>query len=779
MPWTIESSGGRECVYRADSDGNAIGEPLQCYDNTEDAQAYLAALEANVHHGKHWYHVEPEAVKAANGVVEGYLVRTTSPERRDLYTEWFSQNTDYVKGAYPVIGSPFLFEHGHDQSVGPIPIGRFIDVTWTDDNSVYAKAVNEFATNYRKWLDGLAQPDEWKQQQEEIARQYERILDEMFQEGILKFSSGSLPAGVKVGATGEILRWPIVEGSATTHPADPYDNTLIIESGKYVAQLRQREPIRGAPLYVVNYGGKKMGTKDKKPTGGGDAPEKMLEEQDFMEIRNMIQQEVPMMIRQALEAEGLVASEEDIDEAAAEAAAQVGEEEDEEMNGVRRFYDLPQEVQESIFDSAMDTVMKAVVDREQQQQALISRGRNAVRNARVKPPSASKGYNAGEPQTRRGQRRGQPPSANRGFGNVQNPIIKQVERDLDKAPFGAQLKAMFYQQRYGDQEYMRAFKDAVTERRLQSGEDDYDSYERAMKAQSSTIGPLGAWIGEPAVRETLIDQLRESTFLNKVGALTTQVSGNQAVERPRLTASPKAQWVGDRQSVQEDEYQVEMLTAYPKALAGLYAVPWAQLERLNTQDENILRNHLVTSLRLAIDEAALRGVGAVPNDAAPASTGGQPLGLLNALPSAQVTSLDTANPSPDDMRKVVAAVDARNVDLTDNAHWIYHKNMLHFFESLTDTRGQLLNRSQWTLGYDPVTTNQVQTNLGSGSNETRIYFGEWGFFENVMSEDIQIVLLTGDEYTKNLSIGVMAYTYCDFLIHHQEAFEIRTGAITS
>ncbi len=48
MPYTQQS----KCVYKADADGKPTGEALKCFDTDADAQAYLAALTANVSDAK-------------------------------------------------------------------------------------------------------------------------------------------------------------------------------------------------------------------------------------------------------------------------------------------------------------------------------------------------------------------------------------------------------------------------------------------------------------------------------------------------------------------------------------------------------------------------------------------------------------------------------------------------------------------------------------------------------------------------------------------------------
>lgn len=755
MPYGKRECGSDWCVYNEDT-GETVGQ----HSTEAEADNHLAALYANVPDASRSFAYGGSIVKAAERVIEGFLVKVTGPERRDLYGEYFSPNTDYLRSAFPVIGAPVLFEHARDESVGPIPMGRFTEVQWTPDNDVYVKAPITFAREYDDILKGLEAPDAWVNRQRDYAREYEGMLDEMFSQHILKFSSGALPGGIRVSPSGEILRWPIVEGSMTSHPADAYNNTLV-SAREYSQLLHARPPVFQKSVFI--HGVTLMPDKTK--------PERQLDENDLLQLRQMIREEVmgaigPMMQEEQMEM--TPPAQQAVDTAVDQT---MQEQKPAEMAEMTPEQPVPEEVIQKAVNKAVTAIFALRDQQLARRQSLTQTARAAAEAAKraAKPNGGySRAYTAGQPGADSASRAD---PTRFGAPHIANPMIKRVEADQKTVPLLSQIKACLpWGHQSFDEDYSRAWRGMVTER--------YEA-QVAEKAQSALIGPLGAWIGEPALREELIDQLRAKTILDKVGMQTTYVDGNQSVERPRLLKSPKAQWVGEGQSVSEDTFRVEMILATPKPLAGLYALPFALMDRMQSSDETTLRNQLTKSLQLAIDDGALNGVGAVPNDASPVSTGAQPLGLLNLLPSAQVVTLGTRLASPDDMTDVKSAVEARDIELTDSAHWVWHPNLGNYFEALTDTTGQLLNPSQWNKGYDPVRSTQIPTNLGTGTNETRFFFGEWSFLEMVMSDQIRLVLLTGDTYTVKLQVGVMAYCYVDFLVHHTEAFEERHGILTS
>lgn len=134
-------------------------------------------------------------VKAlGDGRVGGHLVLFSTAADPDLTGDYFTAQTHFrLKGA-PLL----LYEHGFDARIGDREIGD-AEVK-IDDVGVWVEAQ-------------LALRDE-----------YERAIYAMAERGKLGWSSGSAGHLVRrrpVGKAHEVLSWPIVEASLTTHPAEP------------------------------------------------------------------------------------------------------------------------------------------------------------------------------------------------------------------------------------------------------------------------------------------------------------------------------------------------------------------------------------------------------------------------------------------------------------------------------------------------------------------------------------------------------------------------------
>ena len=141
------------------------------------------------------------ALKAVGeqGEVGGYLVVWGSPAKRDLQGEYFTPQTEMRLDYYNE--RPVLFHHGLGDA-DSIKIGEIFDLT-KDDTGLFARA--------RLFLHDT---------NPEVKRFAATAWNET-KAGRLFWSSGSLGHLVETAPDGQILKWPLVEGSLTPTPAEP------------------------------------------------------------------------------------------------------------------------------------------------------------------------------------------------------------------------------------------------------------------------------------------------------------------------------------------------------------------------------------------------------------------------------------------------------------------------------------------------------------------------------------------------------------------------------
>lgn len=144
------------------------------------------------------------------GWIEGYLVSWGNTRDTDLQGEFFTPNTEFCLNWFEE--RPVLYHHGMDDSTGLKKIGTFKTIKADDI--------------------GL-----WVQAQLDLRDKYAQAVYDMTAAKQFGWSSGSVDHLVKISESGEILVWPLIEGSVTPTPAQPSKTAV--------------RPIKGA-MEVIN-----------------------------------------------------------------------------------------------------------------------------------------------------------------------------------------------------------------------------------------------------------------------------------------------------------------------------------------------------------------------------------------------------------------------------------------------------------------------------------------------------------------------------------------------
>ena len=165
------------------------------------------------------------AVKFADGtdnIIEGLAVPFGGPfGGKDLDGEAFGPDTDLALEWFPDEGRPVIFHHGLDEGMKTALVGRQI-----------AREVQDAG----HWV---------KVQLDKRNRYFEQIA-QMVREGILSFSSGSIPHLVHAEQDGSIKAWPWVELSLTPTPANPLAEAMYAvkasDAIEHIASVRSAVP---------------------------------------------------------------------------------------------------------------------------------------------------------------------------------------------------------------------------------------------------------------------------------------------------------------------------------------------------------------------------------------------------------------------------------------------------------------------------------------------------------------------------------------------------------
>lgn len=180
------------------------------------------------------------------GLIEGYLISWGNERDADLQGEWFTKDTDFCLDWFKT--RPVLYHHGLDGQMSLKSIGDIVAIK-KDDLGLWVQAQIDLSDRYNRAI-------------------YEMVKTQTFG----GWSSGSVDHLVEVADSGEIKRWPIIEGSITPTPAQPSKVTIrVIKTllrTAYIENLarNRREETREATTDEVDdnlfrrLGENKMGT---------------------------------------------------------------------------------------------------------------------------------------------------------------------------------------------------------------------------------------------------------------------------------------------------------------------------------------------------------------------------------------------------------------------------------------------------------------------------------------------------------------------------------------
>jgi HK97 family phage major capsid protein len=254
----------------------------------------------------------------------------------------------------------------------------------------------------------------------------------------------------------------------------------------------------------------------------------------------------------------------------------------------------------------------------------------------------------------------------------------------------------------------------------------------AQKAQSAGVDTAGGYLVPVQALGGIIDLLRANLVTAALGATVLDNLTGVPVEIPKQTGASTAVWVEENAAITESEITFGQLALNPKALAALVKMSNRSLRLTNPALEALVRDDMVQQIALALDLAALRGNGA----------GGSILGLVNQPGVGTLTFDSTAvhggatNPSWEAMYELEGVVEDANA-LRGRLGFAMSPKIKRLMSKLRET-GATANADGFLqtipmtspqitsiLGWPFQTTTQIPNNLGAGSDESEVYFGNW------------------------------------------------------
>lgn len=224
--------------------------------------------------------------------VGGYLVVFGNESAKDLHGEFFTPATDFCLEWFN--RRPMLYHHGLDGKTETMIVG-VIDTIKKDHTGLWAEAR----------LDIDDELNAWEHDQRKRRRAYLEKIRAMLGRGELSWSSGSVGHLTRRKASGEIVRWPLIEGSATPGPAEPRRTEIsllktALSGVKSIIDLKSLEAIEN------RNDDSETGEPDTPPGGKQDTPPAVEQPESVKsgELKMLEQYaQIVRMVAQALEVE--------------------------------------------------------------------------------------------------------------------------------------------------------------------------------------------------------------------------------------------------------------------------------------------------------------------------------------------------------------------------------------------------------------------------------------------------------------------------------------------
>ena len=247
----------------------------------------------------------------------------------------------------------------------------------------------------------------------------------------------------------------------------------------------------------------------------------------------------------------------------------------------------------------------------------------------------------------------------------------------------------------------------------------------------------GGYLVDTAYSRDFIDLLRPRVVIRRLGARSVPMPDGNLTMR-KQTAGTQASYVGERTPAPTTDITVGQLTMSAKKLMALVPITNQLIRRASFGVDALVRDDLLASASVKEDQQFLRGVGSAT----------APTGVRNLIAGANVLIMTAA---PDlakvtfDLGRMILAVKNANVPMLSPG-WIMSPRVREYLASIRDGNGNIafpsIEANGMLRGYPIAETTSVPDNLGAGTNESEIYFGDWSQF--LIGDTYQIALAASD-----------------------------------
>ena len=247
---------------------------------------------------------------------------------------------------------------------------------------------------------------------------------------------------------------------------------------------------------------------------------------------------------------------------------------------------------------------------------------------------------------------------------------------------------------------------------------NWDGSELEQKAMGSTPLSSGGLLVPTPLAANVIDLARNQARVLQAGAITVPMS-TATLRYARLTQDVGSNWVTEGTDIPVSAAAFNSVTFTARKLATLVVIDNELLEDAPNTD-SVIENSIAKSIALTLDYAALFGTGVAP----------QPHGLHGLVPTIASTGAATY----DLMLQAIETVSAANF----NANAVlFNAKTANFLAMKKNTLGDYLAQPAAYVGLEKFITNQLPSNLGTGSDSS-LFVGQWDELALGLRSSLQI-----------------------------------------
>lgn len=299
-----------------------------------------------------------------------------------------------------------------------------------------------------------------------------------------------------------------------------------------------------------------------------------------------------------------------------------------------------------------------------------------------------------------------------------------------------------------------------------------DILKRDLTVGTATEG--GHLVSTDLMSGSFIDLLRKRMVIMSLGTqMMTGLVGDIAI--PRQTGGATAYWLAEAADATESQQAFDRVTMSPKTVAAFTEVTRKLVQQSSIDVEQLVMSDLAKTLALAIDLAAINGLG----------SSNQPRGILNTSGIGSVAGgTDGLAPSYSHIIALETEVAADDADVGSLSYLTNTKvrGKLKGTEKATNTAQFVWQDGNTPLnGYKAAVSNQVPSNLTKGTSSgvcSAIIFGNfndllvgwWGALD---------ILVNPYAADKSGGIRITAFQDSDVSVRHPESFAAMKDALTA